>query len=86
MKKIKFNVSHFDGGTEKFKAGQLYDVTDETRLCVVRGAAVEVDVPDEAPEPPAAEAAPAEAAAAPAATPAEAPAPAPAAQVPKGKK
>jgi len=49
MKKAKFLVSHFDAGTEKFKAGHAYDLTDETRLCIKRGAAVEVDVPDETP-------------------------------------
>lgn len=80
MKKAKFLVSHFDAGVEKFKAGEAYELTDETRLCIVRGAAEEVDVLDEpAAETPAAEgeasAAPAPAAAAtPEATPA-APAP-----------
>lgn len=46
MKKAKFLVSHFDAGTEKYKAGEAYDLTDETRLCIVRGAAEEVEVED----------------------------------------
>lgn len=49
MKKAQFLVSHFDAGEVKFKAGECYPLTDETRLCIVRGAAVEVDVADEAP-------------------------------------
>ncbi|HYD58964.1 MAG TPA: hypothetical protein VEC35_01320 [Noviherbaspirillum sp.] len=47
MKKAKFLVSHFDAGVEKFKAGEAYDLTDETRLCITRGAAVEVDAMDD---------------------------------------
>jgi hypothetical protein len=46
MKKAKFLVSHFDAGVVKFKAGQAYPLDDETRLCIVRGAAEEVDVED----------------------------------------
>jgi hypothetical protein len=49
MKMAKFLVSHFDAGVEKFKAGQAYPLDEETRLCIVRGAAVEADMPD--PEP-----------------------------------
>jgi len=47
MKKAKFLMSHFDAGAEKFKAGEAYELTEETRLCIARGAAVEVDVPDQ---------------------------------------
>lgn len=58
MKMAKFLVSHFDASAEKFRAGEAYPLTDETRLCIARGAAEEVDVPDEsgATEQPAAEA------------------------------
>lgn len=85
MKIAKFLVSHFDAGVEKFKAGQAYPLNDETSLCIARGAAEEVDVPDEpaATEQPSAEAgeaAGAEAAAAEVV--ADAP---PAAPVPTGK-
>ena len=52
MKKAKFLVSHFDGGTEKYKAGEAYPLDDDTSLCIVRGAAVEVDVPEEPAEKP----------------------------------
>jgi hypothetical protein len=47
MKMAKFLVSHFDASAEKFRAGEAYPLTDETRLCIARGAAEEVDVPDE---------------------------------------
>ena len=47
MKQAKFLVSHFDAGVEKFKAGQIYPLEDETRLCIARGAAEEVDVAEE---------------------------------------
>lgn len=47
MKKAKFLVSHFDAGVEKFKAGKAYPLDDETRLCIARGAAEEVDEPNE---------------------------------------
>jgi hypothetical protein len=47
MKMAKFLVSHFDSGIEKFKADQTYPLDEETRLCVARGAAEEVDVEDE---------------------------------------
>lgn len=46
MKKAKFLVSHFDSGVEKFKAGEEHELTEETRLCIARGAAVEIDVAD----------------------------------------
>lgn len=49
MKQAKFLVSHFDAGVEKFQAGETYPLDDETRLCIARGAAEEVDV-DEKPE------------------------------------
>lgn len=44
MKKAKFLVSHFDASVEKYKAGEVYDLTEDTRLCIARGAAVEVEV------------------------------------------
>lgn len=71
MKMAKFLVSHFDAGAEKFTAGQAYPLSDETRLCVARGAAEEVDIADEpaAPEVAATEEAAAPAAEAPAAPP-----------------
>lgn len=47
MKKAKFLVSHFDAGVEKFKKGASYPLDDETRLCIARGAAEEVEVADE---------------------------------------
>lgn len=47
MKKARFVMSHFDAGVEKFKAGEDHELTDETRLCIARGAAVEVDVADQ---------------------------------------
>lgn len=78
MKQAKFLVSHFDAGVEKYKAGETYDLTDETRLCIARGAAVEVDVED-APRPEVA----VEVAAAPAAEAAPAAAPAPTAAAKK---
>lgn len=49
MKKAKFLASHFDAGEEKYKAGEAYPLDDDTRLCIARGAAVEVDAPDDAP-------------------------------------
>lgn len=52
MKKAKFLVSHFDAGAVKFQAGESYPLDEETRLCIVRGAAEEVEAPNV--EPPAA--------------------------------
>ena len=49
MKMAKFLVSHFDASAEKFRAGEAYPLTDETRLCIARGAAEEVDVARNAP-------------------------------------
>jgi len=46
-KKARFLMPHFDSGVAKFKKGEVHDLTDETRLCIARGAAEEIDVPDE---------------------------------------